>query len=752
MALLRNRPLALSCILLVCAIFVSLFLTTWLTIALFALFAVSLIIAVLLTLKKPLTHKRFTLILVILALMLGTLRVSADHILVKDPWKELTGTTVNTEMRIKEIRFVNSYQTELLADAIRIDGKRTSGSVVLRGSGIVTLCEGDHIRATCDVKALDHEASYEGADLTYLGEGARAVLLLREDVTLTKSGVTSPRAFLAQLRATLSYRISNAVGGAEGKLLSALLLGTRSNLPDEIVRDFSRAGASHLLALSGVHLSILIFLFDRFLLLFRCKRTPRMIVCLTVCFGYLVLTGFSFSMLRAIAMLAIVYLSFWIDRDIDSLTSLCVIASVLLLITPNAVYNLSFRLTFLATLGILIVSEMTEDLSHKLPKHTSKNAFITRPLMRHVYALRSSLIISSAALLAVLVIQWLSFGEVSLMTLLSNLLLVPLAPALLLCAIVTLILPITPIAYLAALPAKLALLLVRLLATPRAVISLRYGFVPYVLIPLLLLTILLLLLDLGKKRALICVPTVAAILAFAICLGITGASKKDTLAVLYTRTLEDEGIVLMQGSRAVVCDLSDGSNSSFYSYIDSVKSETITEIDTLILTHYHERHVQSVMRFCTQNKVRTLLLPDASGENAFVMERLRENVGVAGTEVSTYRYGTPLSVLENASICIYGAESGLQSDPIALSVTITHKDRSLCYHTASPAAFATHECHADTLLVGAHNAQTSALISPSSTHKEVYVCDEQLASLVLPPEGKSYQIGLGSHKFLLGKD
>ena len=126
MALLRNRPLALSCILLVCAIFVSLFLTTWLTIALFALFAVSLIVAVLLALKKPLTHKRFTLILVILALMLGTLRVSADHILVKDPWKELTGTTVNAEMRIKEIRFVNSYQTELLADAIRIEDRKST--------------------------------------------------------------------------------------------------------------------------------------------------------------------------------------------------------------------------------------------------------------------------------------------------------------------------------------------------------------------------------------------------------------------------------------------------------------------------------------------------------------------------------------------------------------------------------------------------------------------------------------------------
>lgn len=751
MALLRNRPLALACILLICAIFVSLFLVTWLAIALFALFAIFLVAVLLLTLKKPLTHKRFTLILVVLSLMLGTLRVSADHILVKKPWEELTGTTVSAELRIKEVRSVNSYQTELLADAISIDGKRVAGSVILRGSGILTFGEGDRVRATCDVKALDHEASYEEVEFTYLGEGARAVLLLREDVTLIKSGVTSPRAFLAQLRATLSFRISNAVGGAEGKLLSALLLGTKSSLPDEVVRDFSRAGASHLLALSGVHLSILIFLFDRFLLLFRCNRTPRMIVCLVACFGYLALTGFSFSMLRAIAMLSIVYLSFWIDRDIDPLTSLCGIATVLLLITPHAVFNLSFRLTFLATLGILIVSEMTEDLSHKLPKHTSKNAFVTRSLMRLVYALRSSLIISTAALLAVLVIQWLTFGEISLMTLLSNLVLIPLAPVLLMCAIVTLILPIAPIAFLAALPAKLALFLVRLLAAPRAVLSLRYRFVPYVLIPLLILTVLLLLLDLGKKRALICVPTVAAVLAFAICLGITGASQKDTVSVLYSRTREDEGIILTQGSHAIVCDLSNGSNSSFYSYMDSVKSETITEIDTLILTHYHERHVRSVMRFCTQNKVRTLLLPDVTGDNASAVKHLRETVQAAGTKVSTYRYGTPLSIFENTSICIRATENDLRSDEIALSVTITHEDSSLCYHTASATTFTTHECHADTLLIGAHNAQTNALISPNHSHDTVYVCDEQLASIVLPPEGKTYQIGLDTHKFLLGK-
>ena len=186
--------------------------------------------------------------------------------------------------------------------------------------------------------------------------------------------------------------------------------------------------------------------------------------------------------------------------------------------------------------------------------------------------------------------------------------------------------------------------------------------------------------------------------------------------------------------------------------MDSVKSEAITEIDTLILTHYHERHVRSVIRFCTKNKVRTLLLPDTTDKNSSAVDQLIETVGVAGTEVSIYRYGTPLSIFENASICIYAAEDRLQSDPVALSVTITHKDSSLCYHTASPAAFATHDCHADTLLIGAHNAQTSALISPNHAHETVYVCDAKLASLILPPEGKSYQIGLNTHKFLLGKE
>ncbi len=745
MALLYNRPLALASILLVCVVFSSLFLGVWFAIALFILAGIALIVLLSVSYKKPLGHRRLTLILIAAAIVLAALRVSADTLLVKDSWEERMDTSVVAELRVKEIRFASAHQTELFADAVTIDGERMAGSAVLRAESALTLCEGDRIRVTCDVRSLDYESDHKSMAYTYLGEGARAVLVVQDTITLTESGASSLRAFLSQLRAVLSYRIRSACGKEEGSLLSAMLLGTRSVLPEEITRNFTRAGVSHLLALSGLHLSLIVLLFDRFLLLFRMTKQRRIPIILTACLLYLMLTGFSYSILRAIFMLLFVFLAFFAREEQDGITALCFSAAIMLLVTPNAIFSASFRLTFLATLGILIVSELTQDMPRELPKRGVK-----RHLLRAVYAVRSSFIISIASLFSVLVIQWLTFGEVSLMTPLANLLLVPLSPALLVGAIVSLLLPFVPIGVIVALPARLMLFLAELFAKPRAMLSLEYDFVPYILIPLFIATAVLLLIDLGHRRALVCMPAAIAAAAFAVCLAITGITNASSTTLIYCREGSNEGFVLTQGAKALVCDVSGGSSASLFSNMDTVKGENITEVDTLLLTHYHEDHVYNVVRFCRRNMVRTLLLPKPMTEaDASAMTRIKSNAKALGVSVSLYHYDTPLSVLDTGTVTVHAHPDSITHKHAAFAITVTQGNATVCYHTATHLSFAEHSCTADTLLIGAHGANLERPIMPSNVHSEIFICKESLQDQIYAPEGTSYKMAAPKQKFHL---
>lgn len=745
MALFYNRPLALSCVLLVCTVFLSLLLGVWFGIALFLLAGIAFIVLLSVSYKKPLDHRRLALLLITGAVMLSSLRICADHLFVKNEWDDKMETTVVAELRVKEIRFTSAYQTELYADAVTLDGDRMKGSAVVRADSALSLCEGDRVRTTCEVHALDFESEHKGMTYTYRGDGARAVLIVRDGVTLEKSGASSPRAFLAQLRAALSYRILSVCGDEEGSLLSAMLLGTRSALPDKISRNFSRAGVSHLLALSGLHLSFIVLLLDNFLLLFYITKKRRIPIILAVCVLYLLLTGFSYSMLRAIFMLIFVFLAFFAREEQDGLTSLCFSAAIMLLVTPNAIFSVSFCLTFLATLGILIVAELTQDIPRELPKRGAK-----RQLMRAVYAIRASIFVSAASLLSVLVVQWLTFGEMSLMTPLSNLLLVPLAPSLLVGGIAALILPIAPIGFIAALPARLMLFLTSLFARPRAVISLEYDFVPYILIPLFAATLIFLLVDLGKRRWIVCIPAALAIVSFALCITVTGLTGASEPTLIYNRENANEGIVLTQNGKAIVCDVSNGSSAPLSSDMNVVREANITEIDTLILTHYHKEHVYSVARFCSRNTVRTLLLPTPMTEaDASVMARIQANAERLHIPVSLYHYDTPIPVLNGSEITVHATADTIEQSHRAFAITASHEGDAICYHSATHLPFDGHDCSAKTLLLGVHGANTSRPISPLDTYEDVWVCDEHLHASVYAPENTAYKTAKPKQKFCL---
>ena len=170
------------------------------------------------------------------------------------------------------------------------------------------------------------------------------------------------RFLLMRQRLLGRYRQSMDEEEAYG-VLAAMALGDRSALISEVRETYSVTGASHVLALSGLHLGIIYMLLSR--LTFRRRRfwlgQSMMVVCI---WAFAFLTGLSPSIVRSATMIS-VYAVFSVGgRGRSSLNLLAFAAMAILLFDPSALFDVGFQLSFMAVLSILLFMPLVERLWH----------------------------------------------------------------------------------------------------------------------------------------------------------------------------------------------------------------------------------------------------------------------------------------------------------------------------------------------------------------------------------------------------
>lgn len=149
----------------------------------------------------------------------------------------------------------------------------------------------------------------------------------------------------------------NGLGDKEFGVAAAVLLGYDEQMDPELEQDYVRAGAMHILCVSGLHVGV-VFLVLNFLLGFLKKgcysNLIKTILLILFIWAYALLTGMSPSVIRASAMLSILIVGNATRRHRDPYNNLAIAAVVMLVIDPMLLYNLGFQLSYCAVLGILI--------------------------------------------------------------------------------------------------------------------------------------------------------------------------------------------------------------------------------------------------------------------------------------------------------------------------------------------------------------------------------------------------------------
>ncbi len=284
---------------------------------------------------------------------------------------------------------------------------------------------GDRVQAQGQIS---EPANFDDFDyVAYLARQGISEVMHAEHISL--AGESEGSTFyhrLHELRQRLASSIAASVPEPQAALGQATLLGMRRNIPTELTEAFRRTGTSHLLAISGLHVGILLAssLAVSAALLGR-RHHLHLIAPLLVIWGYGLLSGMSPSAVRACIMGSVLLATMAFGRQRGALAPLGLAAAVMVAITPNVLHSISFQLSFTAVAGIAALSPALSGAMRALMLRQS----VQHPSLRGALAATADMLgVSLAATAATLPLIAYHFERVSTLGVPATLLTLPAVP------------------------------------------------------------------------------------------------------------------------------------------------------------------------------------------------------------------------------------------------------------------------------------------------------------------------------------
>ena len=231
---------------------------------------------------------------------------------------------------------------------------------------------------------------------------------------------------MAEVREHYKESMKAVMSERDASAIFAMLFGGYEGLNPELVESFVTTGIVHILSVSGSHMSLLAVTVAFICNFFKLGRKLKLFLGFIVIFLYTVLSGFLFPVIRSAFMGFLVFYAASFDYEKDSRRSLTLIAMIMLLNSPLILFHISFQLTFTATAGLIyfspiigekILKFMHDKLNFSKEIPTIKNRFLFNTAMSFACTI-------SAVIFSQPIIAW-YFNNLSLSSLISNLIVIP---------------------------------------------------------------------------------------------------------------------------------------------------------------------------------------------------------------------------------------------------------------------------------------------------------------------------------------
>jgi competence protein ComEC len=236
-----------------------------------------------------------------------------------------------------------------------------------------------------------------------------------------------PLQWLYSLREYLSSSLAKALPEPQGSLAQGILLGMRGNIPYSLNQAFSRTGTAHLLAISGLHIAIVIgMVLSLAILAFGRQRYIYIWLALVAIWLYALLTGMRPPVIRGAIMGSLFLLAEFLGRQRSAITALAFAAAVMVGIKPQVLWSVSFQLSFLAMAGLILLYPYFQTQGRKgiTAVFRDKEVMVNTGNM-----VTDSFAVTLAAIVAVWPLIAYNFGVVSLVALPATFFSLPALPA-----------------------------------------------------------------------------------------------------------------------------------------------------------------------------------------------------------------------------------------------------------------------------------------------------------------------------------
>ena len=210
-------------------------------------------------------------------------------------------------------------------------------------------------------------------------------------------------------------------------IIDALILGQRLELDKDTISDYSNAGVIHILAISGLHISIIYF-FIVFLLKplkrVRFGAEIQLLIVLGILWLFALLTSLPASVTRAVTLFSLISIGNYFNQPKAIYNALAISAFLILLVQPNSIFDIGFQLSYAAVLAIVLFQPFY------------KKFYFTENKIA-IYFI-DTVLVSLAAQIGVLPLSLYYFNQLPLLFLIANLIIIPLSSLVLIAGIIIL--------------------------------------------------------------------------------------------------------------------------------------------------------------------------------------------------------------------------------------------------------------------------------------------------------------------------
>ena len=205
-------------------------------------------------------------------------------------------------------------------------------------------------------------------------------------------------------------------------IILGVMLGYTENIDENIREDFSTSNISHVLAVSGMHISYIIILITKSTQKILGKRKSK-IIASAVLMTYMFITGFSVSVVRASIMGILTCMSFIVYRKSDTLNNITIAALITLINNPYSINSVSFLLTYGGTLGIIYFQPIVNKIIKNVKIRNRKWKYVCLRIQRKCEKIIDIIAVSISAQIVIAPIMIINFNTIGIGFLLTNLLL-----------------------------------------------------------------------------------------------------------------------------------------------------------------------------------------------------------------------------------------------------------------------------------------------------------------------------------------